>query len=546
MSDRRTVAISLLGIQKDRPDKRWDRWSQWRPTVAICQQEDFIVHRLELLAAPKDRPLADEVTTDIRQVAPETDVRLHDIDFADPWDFPTVYARLYEWARAYPWQPDDEDYLVHITTGTHVVQICLFLLTESRNIPGKLLQTSPMGRKGAPRAAGSIHVIDLDLSHFDQIATRYGEDKRQAQSVLKSGIATKNARFNRQIEEIENVAMASRAPILLMGPTGAGKSQLAKRIFEIKKSRHLLKGPFIEVNCATIRGDAAMSALFGHRRGSFTGALADRSGLLRAADGGALFLDEIGELGPDEQAMLLRALEEKKFLPVGADREVEVDFQLIAGTNRDLLVDVAEGRFRDDLIARINLWTFDLPGLKDRVEDIEPNIAYELEAHARATGRRVSFNKEAGRAYLAFASGAEALWTGNFRDLNASITRMATLAPGGRITEAVVAEEIEKLRRLWRASRTGRASARSSTVTTAEDSLRDLLGDARFADLDRFDRVQLADVVAVCRESRSLSDAGRKLFSVSRQKRASRNDSDRLRKYLQGFDLHFEDLLPPP
>ena len=104
-----------------------------------------------------------------------------------------------------------------------------------------------------------------------------------------------------------------------------------------------------------------MSALFGHEKGAFTGATTAREGLLRAAHEGMLFLDEIGELGCDEQAMLLRAIEEKKFLPVGADKEASSDFQLIAGTNRELTRAVEEGRFREDLLARINLWTFCLP-----------------------------------------------------------------------------------------------------------------------------------------------------------------------------------------
>jgi len=117
-----------------------------------------------------------------------------------------------------------------------------------------------------------------------------------------------------------------------------------------------------------------MSALFGHVKGAFTGAINPRPGLLRAADGGILFLDEIGELGPDEQAMLLRALEDKVFLPMGSDREVKSDFQLVAGTNRDLFALVREGKFRDDLLARINLWAFQMPGLRDRIEDIEVRV----------------------------------------------------------------------------------------------------------------------------------------------------------------------------
>jgi len=128
---------------------------------------------------------------------------------------------------------------------------------------------------------------------------------------------------------------------------------LAKRIYELKKHRRQFTGKFVEVNCATIRGDGAMSALFGHVKGAFTGAMQERPGLLRTAEGGMLFLDEVGELGPDEQAMLLRAVEEKRFLPLGSDKEVRSEFQLIAGRNRDLQLDVAEGRFREDLLARI-------------------------------------------------------------------------------------------------------------------------------------------------------------------------------------------------
>ena len=119
------------------------------------------------------------------------------------------------------------------------------------------------------------------------------------------------------IETVERVAIRSAEPLLLTGPTGAGKSQLARRIFELKKLNNQLKGNFVEVNCATLRGDQAMSTLFGHKKGAFTGAVADRPGLLKSADGGVLFLDEVGELGQDEQAMLLRAVEEKRFLPLG-------------------------------------------------------------------------------------------------------------------------------------------------------------------------------------------------------------------------------------
>src|SRR5690606_37547372 len=160
-----------------------------------------------------------------------------------------------------------------------------------------------------------------------------------------------------------------------------------------------------------------------------------RPGLLRSADGGLLFLDEIGELGADEQAMLLQALEEKRFLPVGSDKESRSDFVLIAGTNRDLAAAVAKRTFREDLLARINLWTFHLPSLRERPEDVEPNLEYELEKASRRNNTRITISAEAKREFLNFAESPAAKWSANFRDLNAAVIRMSTLAPGGRITK---------------------------------------------------------------------------------------------------------------
>jgi transcriptional regulatory protein RtcR len=299
-----------------------------------------------------------------------------------------------------------------------------------------------------------------------------------------------------------------------------------------------VKGEFVEVNCATLHGDGAASTLFGHKKGAFTGAAADRAGLLRTAHEGVLFLDEIGELGADEQAMLLKAVEEKRFLPMGSDREVSSDFQLIAGTNRDLRVDVAQGRFREDLYARINLWAYTLPGLAQRPEDLEPNIEHLLARAAAETGRAVRFNAEAKAQYLRFAQSAEALWSGNFRDLAASVTRLATLADGGRISPAQVDAEVQRLRWLWQ-------HAGTSEPIIQRVALDGLVTPESLADMDLFDRIQLEAVVRVCRQARTLSDAGRKLFDRSRTQRTVVNDADRLRKYLQKHGLSWDQLSAP-
>jgi transcriptional regulatory protein RtcR len=524
-----TIALGIIGSELD-SNRKTARWQRWRPSVAICQQEDLLIDRFELIHDARSSGLARFVREDIATASPETKVALHEIHFDDPWDFEEVYAALHNFARGYSFDQDREDYLIHITTGTHVQQICLFLLTESRHFPGRLLQASPPKRGSKESAAGSYRIIDLDLSNYDQLASRFELEQREGLSFLKSGIETQDAAFNRLIEQIEQVAVRSDAPMLLTGPTGAGKTQLARRIYELKKLRQQIGGAFVEVNCATLRGDQAMSTLFGHVKGAFTGAMTDRAGLLCSADGGLLFLDEIGELRLDEQAMLLRAVEDKRFLPVGADEETSSDFQLVAGTNRDLQEEMIADRFREDLLARINLWTFRMPGLVDRRDDIAPNIEYELEQHAAHTGKKLSLSKEAANRFLTFATSNEAVWSSNFRDLNAAITRMATLALGGRITRELVDEEIARLKASWISSDGG------------ERDLREVLGEDRVAELDLFDQTQLTKVMQVCRTSKSLADAGRKLFAVSRLAKQKPNDADRLRKYLLRFGLSWQDV----
>ena len=531
MPNRPIVALGILGPVLDRGagPRRWD---QWRPTVSLFQHSDLRIDRFELIAEPKFASTAKTVAADIQNVSPETDLSIREIQFEDPWDFEEVFGKLHTFASSYPFVPEEEDYLIHITTGSHVQQICLFLLTESRHFPARLIQTAPPKRSSS-KEPGRHAVIDLDLSRYDKIVTRFEDEAAEALSFLKSGIATRNPAFNQLIEQIERVAIHSRAPMLLTGPTGAGKSQLARRVFELKKARHQFSGPFVEVNCATIRGDGAGSALFGHVKGSFTGAASNRKGHLLAANSGVLFLDEIGELGLDEQAMLLRAVEEKRFYPVGADNEMESDFQLIAGTNHDLHQAVLERRFREDLLARINLWTFKLPALRERLEDIEPNLDYELDQFTNQTGAKVSFNKEAREQFLRFATSPKAHWSGNFRDLNAAVYRMATLAAGKRIGSDIVEEEIKRLESNWQSK---------PESPTSETLLPRLFDEEQREQLDLFDRVQLEFVLQIAHRSATLSEAGRKLYGVSRQKRKDSNDADRLRKFLLRFKLNWRSI----
>jgi transcriptional regulatory protein RtcR len=198
---------------------------------------------------------------------------------------------------------------------------------------------------------------------------------------------------------------------------------------------------------------------------------------------------------------------------------------------------VAAGRFREDLFARINLWSYVLPGLAQRPEDIEPNVDYLLARAAEELGGAVRFTREGKTAYLRFATGPEALWSGNFRDLAASVTRLATLADNGRIGEPLVQAEVARLRWLWQPQ-----ADSAGAVVNNEQALQALIGDSACEAMDLFDRLQLQAVVDVCRRARTLSDAGRVLFQASRTQRTVVNDADRLRKYLARFGLTWEQV----
>ena len=181
--------------------------------------------------------------------------------------------------------------------------------------------------------------------------------------------------------QVHAAALYSEVPVLITGESGTGKQLLAEAIHRMDPKR--ASKPLVTVNCSAITNTLAESELFGHRKGSFTGALEHRRGYFRAAHGGTLFLDEIGELAPQLQPKLLRALEQKVVVPVGEDREEPVDFRVIAATNRDLSHMVAKGDFRMDLYQRLNVAVIQVPPLRERPEDIIPLVKFLARKHGR-------------------------------------------------------------------------------------------------------------------------------------------------------------------
>ena len=524
------VAIGWLGVELDSRGSV-SKSKKWRPSISLVQHSNFTVHQFDLLYQPAHRDLAEEVKADIKKNSPSTKVVLHEIKITAPRNFPAVYEALQNFADQYKFDLERNNYFVHLTTGTYVFQISMFLLTEAHVIPASLVQTSPpRGRK----AASTFEILDVGDPKFLRIRSRTQnlQVKLGEESFLKDGIETRNPKFNRLIDQVTHVALRSTRPILLLGPSGAGKSKLAQRIYDLKRDRKQITGPFVPVNCATIRGDGAMSELFGHERGSFTGAQKKRSGHLKSADKGILFLDEIGDLKLEEQAMLLRALDTQLVRPFGSDKEEHSDFQLIAGTNKNLKLLVQKGEFREDLLARIDHWKFILPGLRERAEDIEPNIQFELGKYIEKHKRDIQFTPGALKMFLSFATLPEATWKRNFRDLARAIDRMAVLAPHGRINEAIVSDEIEKLREDWR----------EVAEFDEQRVIEKLVSKDKLQALDLFKQIQLEGVIKICLECRSLPDASRRLFAHSSAQKASKNDSDRLRKYLKTFGLDWQQI----
>jgi len=265
------------------------------------------------------------------------------------------------------------------------------------------------------------HVIDRGLE------VRELRSQNQALLRVVEGVPLVESRspLFRALIETAHQAASSDAIILLTGESGTGKNVLARQIHEWSPRR---KFPFVTVNCTTLSENLLESELFGHMRGSFTGAIKDKPGRLEAANGGTVFLDEIAELPLNLQTKFLRFLQEELFERVGGDRTIKVDTRIIAATNRDLTREVAAGQFRSDLYYRLNVISLRVPALREHMEDLM-SLAEKLLAEAAARNRRVGLqlSEDAKRALVAYS------WPGNIRELRNVIERAAVLSRGNLI-----------------------------------------------------------------------------------------------------------------
>jgi DNA-binding NtrC family response regulator len=245
------------------------------------------------------------------------------------------------------------------------------------------------------------------------------ENKRLKKKISKSYEMVGRSKAITYIKEIIEKVAPTGARVLITGPNGTGKELVAHWLHE-KSDR--FKAPMVEVNCAAIPSELIESELFGHVKGSFTGANKDRAGKFEAANGGTIFLDEIGDMSLSAQAKVLRALQESKISRVGSDKDIKVNVRVVAATNKELKKEIAEGRFREDLYHRLAVILIKVPALNDRREDIPLLVNFFSQKIAEAQGgAKKSFSKEAIQLLQEYD------WTGNIRELRNVVERLIIL-----------------------------------------------------------------------------------------------------------------------
>ncbi|MFV0387476.1 MAG: sigma 54-interacting transcriptional regulator [Pyrinomonadaceae bacterium] len=253
---------------------------------------------------------------------------------------------------------------------------------------------------------------------------------------LQHQIIGESEKINDVLRMVSRVAPTDSS-VLIQGETGTGKELVARAIHQNSNRKD---APFIAINCATLTESLLESDLFGHERGAFTGAVGQKKGHFELANGGTVFLDEIGELMPTVQARLLRVLQEREIMRVGGTRSIKIDVRLIAATNRDIEKEIEEGRFRDDLFYRINVITITLPPLAERVEDIPLLSQFFLEGFNKSCNRNIGGFSASAMNYLKGHN-----WKGNVRELQNTIERAVILASSDTISHADLAEGAGKL-----------------------------------------------------------------------------------------------------
>ena len=293
------------------------------------------------------------------------------------------------------------------------------MVDESHIVPG-LTSAAPIKLKRGRPSKASLEALGYDRSAPVKAVKPLVVDENNP---YVEGISPASRKLSKFIDLVAPTDMS----VLIMGESGTGKEVVAKSIHQKSERRNK---PFIAVDCGAVPKEIASSEFFGHVKGSFTGAITDKKGHFEEANGGTIFLDEVGNLTYENQIQLLRALQERRIKPIGSSKEIEVDIRVLAATNEDLLEAVEKGEFREDLYHRLNEFSIKVPSLAERKDDLMIFASYFLEKANEKLHKNVQgFTEKAVQKMLLYN------WGGNLRELSNAVKRAALLTQGEYITE---------------------------------------------------------------------------------------------------------------
>ena len=350
----------------------------------------------------------------------------------------------------------------------HGYRIPFLIMTGYGDIPGAVEAVKKGAVDYLPKPVQTEKVLDIIRKALER-EKRSGNTKQRFYT-SKSPLAL------RLQEHIRLVAPVDTLAVLIRGASGTGKEYVARQI-------HALSGradaPFIAVDCGVLPKELAASELFGYVKGTFTGATENKTGMFAAANHGTLFLDEVGNLNAEVQRALLRALQEKRYRPVGGKEEIQTDIRLVAATNENLEKAIAEGRFREDLFHRLNEFPLHVPLLAECIEDIIPLAEFMLDAANRELGRSVKgFDREVQKRLKAYS------WPGNIRELRMVVRRATLLAKDDWITTGEI-DLSDKGRQLEEYSLNDERTERATILKALEATGNDRKAAARLLGISR-------------------------------------------------------------
>jgi DNA-binding NtrC family response regulator len=417
------------------------------PVLTLLAERSFAA--VHIFTTPNTLPNAQELQEEIARRTGSVRSRIHNIDIPDPTDYEPLFLHMSAYCRTILEDYRDRQpvYCIATASGTPQMQTVWFLLAQSGSVPATLLKITPH-RFLQPRQK-AVSEIRLSIPNFPRIMLPSPENLDVAALYLRT--EKLEAEHSELIKQFSGFTMIGRSQalkrvmdtidaaaryessVLIQGETGTGKELVARAVHSNSMRR---TEPLIIVNCAAIPETLVESELFGHEKGAFTGATQQKKGRFELADGGTIFLDEIGDMPFPAQAKILRILQEKEVMRVGGSKSLPADVRVIAATNRNLPALIAAGDFREDLYYRLKVIDISMPALRERAEDIPLLVEYFLDKHNRRYRQQKSVSQEAMRCILEYP------WPGNIRELENTIERAFVLSRGNVIKKTDLPREI--------------------------------------------------------------------------------------------------------